>query len=161
MNPLWILNNSSDDERIQRFFSTTELSYELTPWLTALYRIGIDQYSQNQIRTLNRGGTETPDGRMTTSNRQNRITDQLVNLLYNYQINEDLSLDGILGANLRNETRDASFLLSTNQLVFGLFNHGNFIDHRAFSGITKENTCLLYTSPSPRDQRGSRMPSSA
>ena len=23
------------------------------------------------------------------------------------------------------------------------------------------NTCLLYTSPSPRDQRGSRMPSSA
>ena len=24
-----------------------------------------------------------------------------------------------------------------------------------------EGTCLLYTSPSPRDQRGSRMPSSA
>ena len=26
---------------------------------------------------------------------------------------------------------------------------------------TAGNTCLLYTSPSPRDQRGSRMPSSA
>ena len=25
----------------------------------------------------------------------------------------------------------------------------------------RSNTCLLYTSPSPRDQRGSRMPSSA
>ena len=25
----------------------------------------------------------------------------------------------------------------------------------------KDNNCLLYTSPSPRDQRGSRMPSSA
>ena len=25
----------------------------------------------------------------------------------------------------------------------------------------KSNTCLLYTSPSPRDQRGARMPSSA
>ena len=25
----------------------------------------------------------------------------------------------------------------------------------------KNDTCLLYTSPSPRDQRGSRMPSSA
>ena len=24
-----------------------------------------------------------------------------------------------------------------------------------------DNSCLLYTSPSPRDQRGSRMPSSA
>ena len=27
--------------------------------------------------------------------------------------------------------------------------------------ILASNTCLLYTSPSPRDQRGSRMPSSA
>ena len=26
---------------------------------------------------------------------------------------------------------------------------------------TEDNSCLLYTSPSPRDQRGSRMPSSA
>ena len=31
-----------------------------------------------------------------------------------------------------------------------------------FSAIfTIVDTCLLYTSPSPRDQRGSRMPSSA
>ena len=29
------------------------------------------------------------------------------------------------------------------------------------SDIDAENPCLLYTSPSPRDQRGSRMPSSA
>ena len=28
-------------------------------------------------------------------------------------------------------------------------------------GVPKVNLCLLYTSPSPRDQRGSRMPSSA
>ena len=28
-------------------------------------------------------------------------------------------------------------------------------------GIALEEPCLLYTSPSPRDQRGSRMPSSA
>ena len=27
--------------------------------------------------------------------------------------------------------------------------------------ITRDGDCLLYTSPSPRDQRGSRMPSSA
>ena len=29
------------------------------------------------------------------------------------------------------------------------------------SGSILSNDCLLYTSPSPRDQRGSRMPSSA
>ena len=35
---------------------------------------------------------------------------------------------------------------------------GTFQDLRNKSNL---NTCLLYTSPSPRDQRGSRMPSSA
>ena len=30
-----------------------------------------------------------------------------------------------------------------------------------FSGTDNYEDCLLYTSPSPRDQRGSRMPSSA
>ena len=30
-----------------------------------------------------------------------------------------------------------------------------------YPAITASGTCLLYTSPSPRDQRGSRMPSSA
>ena len=38
-----------------------------------------------------------------------------------------------------------------------------FIDYGTATVIQDQikNTCLLYTSPSPRDQRGSRMPSSA
>ena len=37
----------------------------------------------------------------------------------------------------------------------------NFIDRRYYELISDYYSCLLYTSPSPRDQRGSRMPSSA
>ena len=38
-----------------------------------------------------------------------------------------------------------------------------FLDHlrSKWQVIILSDTCLLYTSPSPRDQRGSRMPSSA
>jgi len=35
------------------------------------------------------------------------------------------------------------------------------MNHAPHSGCPGSKTCLLYTSPSPRDQRGSRMPSSA
>ena len=34
-------------------------------------------------------------------------------------------------------------------------------DSDASDLFTESDSCLLYTSPSPRDQRGSRMPSSA
>ena len=33
--------------------------------------------------------------------------------------------------------------------------------HSRNDPLINKSTCLLYTSPSPRDQRGSRMPSSA
>ena len=50
---------------------------------------------------------------------------------------------------------------------FGLQNRGmlSLAEHLCASTGSDQayllNTCLLYTSPSPRDQRGSRMPSSA
>lgn len=143
-NPLWVLNNAGDTENVQRFFSTIEATYDIAPWLTALYRLGIDQYSQTQYRTQNRGGASNPLGLYTTSNRRNRITDQLVNLLYNFNLGSDFSLDGIVGVNFRREEREIEFQQSSNQLVFDLFVHNNFIDSRAFSGILEENTIGVY-----------------
>ena len=37
----------------------------------------------------------------------------------------------------------------------------NVVIERSFGAPRTTKDCLLYTSPSPRDQRGSRMPSSA
>ena len=36
-----------------------------------------------------------------------------------------------------------------------------FVDDGRDDAVVRREACLLYTSPSPRDQRGSRMPSSA
>ncbi len=143
-NPLWILNNGGQDESIQRFFSTMEASYEVAPWLTALYRLGIDQYAQGNIRHINRGGPRAPDGELTQSNRTSRITDQLLNLLYNFQLGENWSVDGVIGANIRREVLDGFVSFSSNQFVYNLVNLGNFIDHRVFSGGSEENTVGVY-----------------
>ena len=49
---------------------------------------------------------------------------------------------------------------SNNMRQIGLALHNYESAHRELpAGVV--NACLLYTSPSPRDQRGSRMPSSA
>ena len=44
---------------------------------------------------------------------------------------------------------------------FGLWISTSKESEALVTSLTKEECCLLYTSPSPRDQRGSRMPSSA
>ena len=58
----------------------------------------------------------------------------------------------ILAEYLEPESRFAEFKIRDTLVIFG--------SARIPSREVAEN-CLLYTSPSPRDQRGSRMPSSA
>ena len=57
---------------------------------------------------------------------------------------------------IRRKMNDAENEASTRQVDSLL----NFETVRIFNNESHE-LCLLYTSPSPRDQRGSRMPSSA
>ena len=47
---------------------------------------------------------------------------------------------------------------SVYQVKFGVKIRG---EYKVFSGWRAVHSCLLYTSPSPRDKRQSRMPSSA
>ena len=96
-NPRWTLDNARDQEQIKRFFSTVNLTYDITDWLTAQYRVGIDQYTQYQQRQVNKGGAQDlnpfeagtqTDGMLASSTRLNTITDHVANLLYNYSIND-------------------------------------------------------------------------
>lgn len=147
-NPLWTLNNASDVEKIRRFFGAINLSYEIAPWLTAFYRLSIDQYTQTQTRRINKGGPQLPNGLMTTTERLNRITDQVLNLNYDIKLTESLSLNGIVGINPRFEQRDQFGTSSTQQFIFDLFNHGNFTEHNSFSFLRQENTVGAYLTAS-------------
>ena len=56
-------------------------------------------------------------------------------------------------------TCDASTKLSTYARVASVVSLG--VQSNVVMDVTPQSTCLLYTSPSPRDISGSRMPSSA
>lgn len=143
-NPRWTLNNTGQTEKVQRFFSTTKLSYDINDNISLLYQLGVDRYDQYNQRYINRGGPIVPDGELFSFNIINRITDQLANILYNFQLSDDFSLDGVVGANIRRETRDQTNTISSNQFVYGLVNHGNFIDHNNSSFLVQENTLGVF-----------------
>ncbi len=143
-NPYWTLNNSSYQENLRRFFGTVQLDYSFNDNLGIMYRLGYDEYALTSQSLVNRGGPRDIDGRMETGNSTNKIADHVLNLMYNYSLSDDLSLDGIVGTNFRKEDFDYTFIRSTNQFVFNLFNHGNFIDNVSDSRILIENTIGAY-----------------
>ena len=71
------------------------------------------------------------------------------------------------GSPVINNTGDNVVLYdpASDQYISATFNGDALDDPTDYSGFsdtaTRSGSCLLYTSPSPRDQRGSRMPSSA
>lgn len=143
-NPLWTLNNIWEEENVDRFFGTINLTYDITKNLKAQYRIGVDQFTQKNKYKVNKGGSQIPGGLLVASDRSNNITDQVVNLLYDQQINEDFSFDALLGANFRRETNDFVFSSSANQFIYNLFRANNFTDFQSNSFILKENTIGAY-----------------
>ena len=71
---------------------------------------------------------------------------------------------GVISSDSRAFNLDGNGLTVNNHgdiLATGAQRNGTFYVDGTADNFTLNNSCLLYTSPSPRDQRGSRMPSSA
>jgi len=69
----------------------------------------------------------------------------------------------VLGLVLR-ESPWGRFYLAKKEEGHRFYRYATFYSYEEVAGLLKHtgfSICLLYTSPSPRDQRGSRMPSSA
>ena len=147
-NPLWTLNNATENEDIDRFTGNIQLSYDLFDWLTAQFRGGVDKYTQYNQQKVNKGGSQRDavDGVYTTSTRLNAIYDHVLNLLYDYNVNDDWNINGLVGANLRGERRDYQFQRSSQQFAFDLFTHNNFITQTTGSFLREEKTNGVYAS---------------
>ncbi|MCO6359609.1 SusC/RagA family TonB-linked outer membrane protein [Roseivirga pacifica] len=134
-NPYWNLNNKTDMENLQRFFGNIQLSYDLTDWLTATYRFSLDNYTQINERTVNKGsGSGDNDGYYNTSSRTSVWKDHVANLAFNQRFNDDWSLNGLVGFNYRETTLTSTSTNSQQQLVYGLFAHDKFVASTASSG---------------------------
>ena len=76
---------------------------------------------------------------------------------------QSLSLNGVIGIDPESEglamAKSHNIPISNSGLQ-GFMEMDEYQDTEIFFDATSAG-CLLYTSPSPRDQRGSRMPSSA
>ena len=143
-HPLWTLNYTRDAETVNRFFGNMQIAYDLTDWLTFSYRVGLDQYNQQYRYEINRGGRQVPDGLLNTSDRKNFIHNHLFNFSLSQNLTEDIGLDALVGYDFTGLSQDETFTNSSNQFVFGLMEHSNFITHTNSSYIERERAMGAY-----------------
>ena len=104
-NPYWSVNRNEVNDRVNRFIGQLTLNYSMNDWINFMYRIGLDQYSEERKSYW--------DGR---SGEFRSINGLIINDVYNYKsinsdfiisadkrINDDLGFELSLGHNVYDE----------------------------------------------------------
>ena len=145
-HPLWTLHNAHDRDDVTRFIGNMGLSYEIADFLSISYRIGIDRTSLMNNYMINKNGVQgyAVNGRYMTSNRNNVNYDQTVNLNGSVELNQDLDLTFLVGANLKSRNYELHQINSSYQFIFNFFDHSNFSTTTANSYFLRENTYGAY-----------------
>ncbi len=153
-NPRWTVANAKATQDTDRVFGNFNISYDINDWMNLTYRLGLDTYNEFNTYGQNRGGV---DGDVTgiyrTINANQTTWDHSLILNADRNLNEDLNLKVILGATSRRDLYRQDGVESTNQIVFGILEHFNFVNSStassflsgtAFGLKTEVNTLGVY-----------------
>lgn len=133
-NPRWTVANGFTGQKVNRIYGNLRFSYEILQGLDLTYRVGYDYYSDFNFLAQNKGGTVGEDliyrrGIYRTVTGRNTIWDHSILLSWNKKLNSNFRLNVDGGANSQDRAYAQEGERSTQQLVYGLFDHSNFIVH--------------------------------
>ncbi len=135
-NPRWLLENARQGNFTDRFISVMSANYNILPWMKMTYRLGIDNYNEEQEYYVNKGSsgyitdpidlTAFGTGLYRTTSGRNTIYDHSLILSGGRNITSDLDFTANIGVNGRQDDYEQQGLESTGQVVFGVLEHRNF-----------------------------------
>ena len=130
-NPYWVQENSRQTNKVNRFYSSSSLNYKLNDWINFTYRLGYDTYGERQQFYVNKGGKNGVTGALSPGalrsiNGTNTVIDHSALVSINKDLNEDLNLTAVVGANYRTNDYVQNGLEGLGQVVYGFLEHRNF-----------------------------------
>ena len=141
-NPRWTVENALVTQNVDRFFGNASFQYDITDNLNLFYRVGLDSYAERNSYGQNKGGVDTgyPNGLYRTTDVTNTIWDHSLILNGNQQINSDFAVDYNIGVNARRSTYQQDGMESSNQVVYGVLEHFNFVNNTSVQNNSDPST---------------------
>lgn len=100
-NPYWSVNKNRNLEDVDRIVGYTEVRFQATEWLQALWRLGLDQYHTRLKGYWDNYSGEFGTGRLYMENVTNSLLNSDLMLKINKELTKDVSLTAIAGHNYR------------------------------------------------------------
>jgi len=119
-NPYWAVNDFNNDDKKNRFTASTSLKYDITDWLYATGRAGIDTYDLARVRVTPWGTAYRPAGELSQSKTTYTSFDADFMLGVDKTISDKISTNSIIGANTRTSTFESLGAIGRGFIVVGL-----------------------------------------
>ncbi len=126
-SPFWTINNNVYRDEVNRFIGNAMVSYDVTSWLNASYRLGIDTYSDRRRHNFDLGssGGDGREGRLFEETYTVRNLNSDFLLTYQESFDNDFELQIIAGHNYRTDNSNRLYFSGRGFEQRGLFHISN------------------------------------
>lgn len=127
-NPYWIQNLNTVGQARNRFFGNARLSYDVTDWLSANFRVGTDTYNDKRKYRIAYYTNGTPFGSYTEDNYVVTETNAEFTLNARKKLSKDFSIDGLVGGNVRSNQYENNYQQAPRLAVKDVYTLNNSRD---------------------------------
>lgn len=145
-NPYWAVNDFNNDDKKNRFIVSTTLRYDITDWLYATGRAGIDTYDLSRRNVTPFGTAYRPAGQFYQSKSTNSSFDADLMLGVSKSVTDKISTNSIIGANSKTTTFESLSALGRGFIVVGLEDLNNTTLPEPTNNYFQTKTNSLYGS---------------
>jgi len=136
-NPYWTVNKNPFTDDVNRIIGYTNLSYEVAPWFTIAYKLGIDHYTDRRLLALDINSADTPNGLVQQSTLFSNDLNSDLLLQFNTNISNDLSVNATVGHNYFSTNFRSRTATGTTLAAPDFYNISNATDIIASEGISR------------------------
>ena len=98
-NPYWSVNKNKANSKVDRLIGSSQIDYKMAKWLSGLYRIGIDTYTEKRHTHMDNNSSDTPNGYVTEEVFNFKSINSDLVVTAEKKLSEKLKLDVVAGHN--------------------------------------------------------------
>ncbi len=143
-NPYWSINNNKTTSTVDRITGNLNLSYDIAPWVSVNYRLGLDTYTDRRKQVFAIGAARLPTGGIFEDiyYRSEINSDLILRFKKDKFISEDFSFTGLLGYNVNQRKFQNVSAYGGGLTLANYYNINSATTYTSANGSTGESNTL-------------------
>ncbi|MFC0184723.1 SusC/RagA family TonB-linked outer membrane protein [Pseudarcicella hirudinis] len=143
-NPYWSVENNKTTSTVDRITGNINLGYDITPWMSVTYRLGLDNYTDRRKQVFAIGAARLPTGAILEDvfYRNEINSDLIFRFKKDKLFSDDINFTGLIGYNVNQRKFQNVSAYGGGLTLPNYYNINNATTYTSANGATGESNTL-------------------